>query len=109
MTNPVHSTVVLRALEGAPLRDGAIRSIVVATAHAIAERNGVEIVRLEVGDDRVCATLNVHRLAALGFAAELRRLTTNWHRSRHGETAHLWGEPRTEPEEDDPADWWKRG
>ena len=41
--------------------------------------------------------------------AELRRLTTNWHRSRHGETAHLWGEPRTEPEEDDPADWWKRG
>lgn len=103
------STVVLRALEGSPMRDPQVRRIVESMAHAIAERNGVHLVELRVADDHVLATLEVNRLAALGFAAELRRLTTAWHRAREPDAPPLWGDPRSEPpEEEDEADWWKR-
>jgi len=101
MSASAGSTVVLRALEGRPLDDETIRRTVIAAAEAIAERNGVELRSLEAEGDRVVATLDTGRLAAVGFAAELRRITTAWHRGRTG-AEHLWGEPRAEPEEDDP-------
>ncbi|MFM9957419.1 MAG: hypothetical protein ACKVZJ_05050 [Phycisphaerales bacterium] len=108
--SPEHSTVTLRALAGAPLKDQSVRRIVTATARAIAERHNVELVSLEAADDRVTATLATHKLAAIGFIAELRRLTTAWYQSDHP-GQYLWGEqhdlsnPGTD---DDPADWWKR-
>ena len=46
----------------------------------------------------VTATLEAPRLAAIGFAAELRRVTSEWHRRRSGART-LWGEPAT----DDPG------
>ncbi len=105
------STVTLRALSGTPLRDAGVRRIVLATARAIAERHNVELVSLEATDQRVTATLGTHRLAAIGFIAELRRLTTAWYQSEHP-GAFLWGETHdlSSPDEDgdDPADWWKR-
>lgn len=104
------STVTLRALAGTPLKDEKVRRIVLATARAIAERHNVELVALEAHDDRVTATLATHRLAAIGFIAELRRLTTAWHQADHpGE--HLWGQahdPNAPDGDADPADWWKR-
>jgi hypothetical protein len=72
-----------------------------ATAHAIAERQGVEVAALHTGPDRITVTLPVGRIAAIGFAAELRRLTTRWYTQKFG-VETLWGEPLEEGEE------WKR-
>lgn len=93
------STVTLRALEGEPLRDAAVRRTVVAAAHAIAERNGVTLLDLTTTPTSLTATLDASRLAAIGFAAELRRITGDWHRAHTGEP-HLWGEPTPEPPDD---------
>lgn len=86
------STVTLRALEGEPLADLGVRSTVIATAEAIAERTGVHLVSVRAEPDRVVLTVEVDRIAAIGFAAELRKLTTNWHRAKFG-GAPLWGQP----------------
>jgi hypothetical protein len=88
--------VTLRALEGEPLRDEGVRSIVVSTAHAIAERTGVHLVDIHAEPDHVELTLEADRIAAIGFAAELRRVTTAWWTKRTGAST-LWGEaPRDE-------------
>lgn len=99
MTAP-SSAVTLRAHLGQPLADQAIRSTVIATAHAIAERTGVELLDLHATDDAVTARLASDRIAALGFAAELRRLTNAWHTTKFG--APLWG-PEPEREDENPA------
>lgn len=104
---PESTSITLRALEGAPLADEATRRTVLAAAHALAERHGVDLVSIETNPDRLTVTLQLHRLGAIGFAAELRRLTEAWHKAHTGGKT-LWGEPRVEPDEDDPADWWKR-
>lgn len=96
------SAVTLRALEGAPLEDAATRDMVVATAHAIAERQGVRVVDLRTEPDGITVSLETGRIAAWGFAAELRRLTTRWYTQKYGERT-LWGEPIEDGEE------WKRG
>jgi hypothetical protein len=85
------STVRLTALEGEPLRDDRLRDLVVATAHAIAERTGVALTAIDPSPDGVQVTISAGRLAALGFVAELRRVTEAWHRGRTGRS--LWGEP----------------
>lgn len=85
------STITLRAHRGTPLADEKLRNVVLATARAIAERNDVTLIALAATHDTITATLDQSRLAALGFAAELRRVTDNWHRQRTGES--LWGEP----------------
>lgn len=97
------STVVLRALDGRPLADPEVRRVVLAAARALAERHGVTLERLDARPDHLRATLRTSRLAAVGFAAELRRLTAAWHQRRTGQP-HLWGEPRTDPP-DEPNDW----
>jgi hypothetical protein len=101
--------ITLRALQGEPLADAAVRSMVLAAASAIAERHGIEVLKADAADDRVTVTLTTHRLGAIGFAAELRRLTTNWYTEKYG-AATLWGEaPHVrERADDDDADWWKR-
>jgi len=85
---PVLSVVSLRALAEAPLRDEGVRATVASTARAIAERTGIELVSLDLDHASVTARVATHRLAAIGFAAELRRVTNAWHRGRSGEP--LW-------------------
>lgn len=84
------TTVTLRALSGRPLEDDAIREMVVATAHAIAERQGVVVSGARTEADSITVTLASGRIEAVGFAAELRRLTGRWYRQKHG--GELWGE-----------------
>lgn len=98
MATSDRSTITLHARHGAPLEDDLIRRTVEATARAIAERHGVRVIRLDAAPDRITATLDVPRLAAIGFAAELRRLSTAWYREHTG-IDHLWGDPR--PEDND--------
>lgn len=93
------ATVTLRALEGEPLRDAGVRRTVVAAAHAIAERNGVSLLDLTTTPNSLTATLDASRLAAIGFAAELRRITGQWHEAHTGKP-HLWGEPTPDPPDD---------
>jgi hypothetical protein len=101
MTEAPASAITLRELEGRPLADPAIESMITATAHAIAERQGVPVHDLRTTADAITVTLGCGRVEAMGFAAELRRLTTAWYTKKYG-TATLWGEPG------DPADAWKR-
>jgi len=89
--NPTESsTVRLRALSGAPLAQERVRSTVEAAARALAERNAVEVSHLVCEDDAITLTLGINKLAALGFLAELRRVTEAWHRAKFG--AGLWGD-----------------
>ena len=88
---------------GEPLGDAAIRRMVVATGHAIAERVGVELVSIEADEAGVRIALRGSRVTAMGFLAELRRLTNAWHRRKHG--SELW--PVRRPAGDDDAgDGW---
>ena len=103
--------MTLRALEGEPLNEARIREMVVANAHAIAERQGIAVLRVTPLPDRIEVTLETGRVQAIGFAAELRRVTTNWYRHKF-DNRSLWGDPppeesRGEEERDDEADWWK--
>ena len=97
------SAVTLRALDGEPLADEAVRTMVVATAQAIGERQGVEVLDVATTPSSVTVTLRGGRLESMGLAAELRRLTTAWYTAKY-DTDTLWGEPTS----DDPADAWKR-
>jgi hypothetical protein len=96
------SEITLRALEGRPLEDDRVRDRVIATAHAIAERQGLKLVAVQAQPDRITVTLNSGRIETLGFAAELRRLTARWYAQKHGGDS-LWGRP---PEEE--GEQWKR-
>ncbi|HWB21017.1 MAG TPA: hypothetical protein VG711_12000 [Phycisphaerales bacterium] len=99
-----HTAVTLRALQGEPLADPQIRDTVLATAHAIAERQGINLVSLTSTPASVTATLAVGRIPAIGFAAELRRLTTRWYTAKFHEPT-LWGHAADDIH--DPADDWK--
>jgi hypothetical protein len=91
------SIVRLRALVGAPLHEAKVRATVVSTAHAIAERTGVTLLGIDADDRGVTVTLEADRIAALGFVAELRRLTEQWYSKKHyGES--LWGRPEVNGE-----------
>jgi hypothetical protein len=118
MSAPQRSSITLRALDGTPLEDGRVCSIVVSTAHAIGERTGVEVVSVNASNDRVEVVLVCSRLEAIGFVAELRRLTEQWYARKFPDAGHLWGPPpenrprnedtwRSEHEDDD--DWWRGG
>lgn len=81
------SVVALRAADGA-LDAERVRQTVEATARAIAERTGVEILEIRTGPGGVRAVVATGRIAAMGFAAELRRLTNRWHADKLG--GELW-------------------
>lgn len=95
--------MTLRALEGEPLADPKLRDLVAATARSLAERHGLEVLDLKTTPRTITVTLNVERIAAIGFAAELRRSTTRWYTQKYGVDT-LWGEPPPEEGEE-----WKRG
>lgn len=86
--------ITLSALEGTPLQHEMVQRMVLATAEALAERQGVNVLSIEADESSVTAVLAADRIVAIGFAAELRRLTTNWYRHKFG-VETLWGEPRT--------------
>ena len=113
MENEPLTTMTLRALHSEPLRDPVVRSMVEATAYAIAERQGVEVTQVYCENDRILITVKAGRLVAIGLATELRRVTTTWY-TRKFDAETLWGEPRSKSHDDfendgygDP-DFWKK-
>ncbi|MEZ6242759.1 MAG: HAD-IIIA family hydrolase [Phycisphaerales bacterium] len=88
------TTVTLRARDARPLADARTKETVLATARAIAERTGIELTDLAATDSSVTATLAASRLAALGFLAELRRLTNAWSHAKLDQA--LW--PAADPD-----------
>ena len=101
MSDVPRSTVTLHALEGEPLLHEKIRDMVGAAAHGMAEREGFELADVATTPDSITITLEADQLVAVGFAAELRRVTTKWYASKFG-VEHLWGEP---PLDDDGPSW----
>ncbi|MCA9310823.1 MAG: hypothetical protein KDA21_06430, partial [Phycisphaerales bacterium] len=95
--SPQTATITLRARLGAPLKDPDVHRNVVAAAHALAERIGIPILHLQAGEDALTVTLQTSRIGAVGFAAELRRITNAWYTRHHD--ASLWG---ADPGEDLP-------
>lgn len=104
-STPEQATVTLRAHAGDPLKHEQVRDMVLATARAIAERIGVSILDLRSDDQSVTVTILGTRLAALGLAAELRRLTTAWYAHKFGIDALWGGAPGAE---NDAGEGWKR-
>ena len=84
------SAVRLRALSGRPLADPRIRGMVVASAQALAEREGVALLNVHVGDDAIELLLGMDTLAAMGFLMELRRATNAWYEGKY-QCGPLWG------------------
>lgn len=126
MSDSTHSTIVLRALKGRPLTDKKVRAIVESSAWAIGERTGVRVISVETEDDRIRVALECSRLVAVGFAAELRRLTERWYAAKFPDSNRaLWGlgPDREKPDDDSDApgsggwrpdredddDWWRGG
>jgi histidinol-phosphate phosphatase family protein len=60
------------------LGDIQTRNMIHAAAHALAEREGVRLVRLTVDEVGVDLEIVGSEIVALGFAAELRRNTNHW-------------------------------
>ncbi len=72
-----------------------MRATVIAAARALAERTGLVLLDLRADDDGIEVTLEGGEATAIGFAAELRRVTNAWHQARAG--AALWPDkPRGE-------------
>ncbi len=84
------SEITLHALNGTPLADETVRQMVIATTHAIAERQGIKISRIRAEPDRVTIQVIGEEIIALGLVAELRQLTNNWYQHQYG-TENLWG------------------
>ncbi len=82
----------LHAAADAALADSTVHDTVVASAEGIAERTGVRLVSIEVDGGGVTALVEGDRFMAIGFAAELRRLTGSWY-ARHHPGEHLWVDP----------------
>lgn len=85
----------LSALAGEPLSDPPTRAMVESSARALAEREGLALTHLELGPAHVAGRLNADDVTALGFAAELRRLTNAWYERRYRD-GPLWGTAREE-------------
>jgi histidinol-phosphate phosphatase family protein len=83
----------LRALVGTPLADEQVRRVVTSAAHALAERTGVRILGLTADESSISATIEGDEVMAVGFVAEVRRVTNAWYASRNA-GASLWGDPR---------------
>lgn len=86
------ATIRLRALHGTPLDDATTRRTVEATARALAEREGIELVALELSPEGITLTLEADRIVGVGFVAELRRVTNKWYEDKYRD-GPLWGTP----------------
>lgn len=86
------TTITLHAAEGAGLADDRVRATVEAAAAALAERYGIEVVRVESDGSALAVTLGTDEVTAVGYAAELRRSTSAWYEGRYG-AGPLWRTP----------------
>ncbi len=86
------ANVRLSALHGTPLDDFKTRETVEATARAIAEREGVALTAIKLSPTDITVTLECDRIAGVGFAAELRRVTNTWYEEKYRD-GPLWGTP----------------
>lgn len=82
------SSASLRAAHPGLLNAERTRESVLSSGRALAERSGVRLLRLAIEDGRLDAEVDGPEIVALGFIAELRRITNRWHRARTGEA--LW-------------------
>ncbi|MFG0331044.1 MAG: hypothetical protein ACF8PN_14230 [Phycisphaerales bacterium] len=64
--------------------------MIIATAHAIAERQGVQVISVDADNQSVTVRIRGSKIEALGLIAELRQLTTNWFRHKF-DGDELWG------------------
>jgi hypothetical protein len=82
------STVTLRSRRppgsATPLTDENVRRIVISSVEGIAERMGIPLLAVESDEDSVTLTVAAPQLVAMSFAAELRRVTDRWHRTKFG-------------------------
>lgn len=85
----VAGVVTLHAADHGILADRDLRAALEASAHGLGERTGVRLVGLDWTADSVTATVEGGEVVALGFAAEWRRVTTAWWRTRGG-SGSLW-------------------
>ncbi len=95
------TTIVRLRAENAALLDEAAETVL-SSGRAIAERTGVRVVRMEVRGGQVEAVLETHKLAAVGFAGELRRAVNRWAAARFGRGIFA-EEPGKNPNADDDA------
>ena len=72
--------------------------MVVAAAHSLAEREGVTLSDLTCDTESITLTLEIDKLAALGFLAELRRQTNHWYEQKYRD-GPLWGTPKPQDED----------
>lgn len=88
----------LHAFYPGMLSDIRIRETVMAAAHGIAERTGVELKYVQIEDDYLTVEVRGSLLIAMALLAELRRSTEQWHMS-HGD-GPLWKKDsnQSEPE-----------
>ncbi len=86
------SVVRLRALSGRPLADARLCAMVVSSAQALAERNGLRVGRIETTPDAITLWIEADKLACMGFLMELRRNTNAWYEAKY-EVGPLWGTP----------------
>ncbi len=77
------------------LDDQRIAATVRSSAEALAERTGIRLLSVSIEDDRAEIELEGSEFVAVGFAAELRRLTNAWHRRQFDSS--LWPAPAVEP------------
>ncbi|MEM7227309.1 MAG: hypothetical protein AAF432_00695 [Planctomycetota bacterium] len=105
MTTTMSTRITLRALDGDPLEVEHVHDMVVATAKAIAERHGIDVLSVNSSTNHITVHLRTGRIESLGFAAELRRLTNSWYEEKYG-IESLWGD--APQDDDDPAEAWKR-
>ena len=86
------TTITLHTADGASLAQERVRATVVAAAEALAERSGIPVVRMDAAASALSVTLECDELAAVGFAAELRRSTNTWYESKFS-AGPLWRSP----------------
>lgn len=86
------TTITLHAASEGALNDERVRATVEAAARALAERYGIEVVRVESDGSALAVTLKTDEVTAVGYAAELRRSTGGWYEGRYG-AGPLWRTP----------------
>lgn len=82
------SSASLRAANESLLHVERTRESVLSSGWALAERAGVRLLRLAIDGERLDVEVDGPEIVALGFIAELRRITNRWHRARTG--GALW-------------------
>lgn len=80
--------IKLHAAYEQSLADPLVADLVVASAHEVAERQGVASPEVAVHPDHVELSAPLPQAVLLSIAAELRKVTGRWHRAKFG--APLW-------------------